>query len=233
MQAPNAKPSKLVTLANSLIGRNVDECENTFESLVQHNELPAHNPNAPYTPGGSQSMRRAPAPGSFYAPSTRVIKPKPQYGANGGTPQQPYSGKKRGRPSKADLERRAQEAAAVADDGGMTISIGADGAVVAGQKRKMGEGDGEDEEHDLVQQAQGALAMPAAMMQVEGQPPVKRGRGRPRKIRPEEVSMLLSLCAPSALLILDHSNCSTSRLSSSHLRTRKTRILQTWAKDRM
>ena len=79
----------------------------------------------------------------------------------------------------------------------MGISIGADGAVVttvAGQKRKA-EGDPEEgsEEQSLVQQAQGALeqagqsqAMPAANMMGEAGTPIKRGRGRPRKIRPEE-----------------------------------------------
>lgn len=79
----------------------------------------------------------------------------------------------------------------------MGISIGADGAVVAavaGQKRKAeGEPEEGSEEQSLVQQAQGALAqagqeqaMPAANMMGEGGTPVKRGRGRPRKIRPEE-----------------------------------------------
>ena len=79
----------------------------------------------------------------------------------------------------------------------MGISIGADGAVVtavAGQKRKAeGEPEEGSEEQSLVQQAQGALAqagqaqaMPAANMIGEGGTPVKRGRGRPRKIRPEE-----------------------------------------------
>lgn len=173
----------------------MDECETTYDSLIHRDELPPHNPNAPYTPGGSSSsVRRSYAPsGGYHASSTRIIKPRPQYPSANGTPSAPYSGKKRGRPSKADLERRAQEAATAAeghDEGGMGLTIGADGAVVAGQKRDREEGE-EGGEHDLVSQAQGALAMPAAMMQAgpEGQPPVKRGRGRPRKIRPEEQEM--------------------------------------------
>ena len=73
----------------------------------------------------------------------------------------------------------------------MGLTIGADGAVVAGQKHSREEADETlgGNGQDLVSQAQGALAqtMPAAMMQVEGQTPVKRPRGRPRKHpRPEE-----------------------------------------------
>ncbi len=168
--------------------------------------LPPYNPNTPRT---FVASRRIHASAAYFPPQSatpassaaRAIKPKPQYLASAnGTPGSvtPYSGKKRGRPSKAELARREQETAELQAAAEGAISIGADGVVVAGKKRKEPESDEEIPARIEGQSMRGESAqMPAAtMMQVtsatpalaaEGQQPsAKRGRGRPRKVRPEE-----------------------------------------------
>lgn len=167
-----------------------------YEALTGTGEAPAL---APRTPAGgvvaprlifASGARRRDESASDYLPSAktgtgRAIKPKPDSnGTPTTTPKTPYSGKKRGRPSKAELAARAK-AQAEAEGGAETgdkgnavnegVSTAAEGA--SSKRRKI------STTESLSVDSPDALAGAAATGgPIQTPTPVKRGRGRPPKV---------------------------------------------------